>query len=377
MPVKNPHHYALVVGINEYPGIGSLTKPTTDAKAFYEWLIDPNLGGLDPDHCEVEFQVHPYLGKTAQQLAQLTAAQKRALAQPKSDDVKGALIKLIGIGSKLYREDSAAWTSSRLYIFFAGHGMANTFRDSDLFLADAGQGFYANRAPCEYILNYLVKVRPAFREVIFFADCCRSLKSGAGSAAFSMEDSQWPQLRVRQASCYATLFNDPSYETTKEDGRGFFSQALMEGLKGAAAPAGQRITTDNLRIYVQNRVNQLTAQLPFGPQNPDLHAPELIELLAQSPGPPPGSGPAPRAVTVKFLKFVGRVQLHGPDDQPVAGVPVFKAKKAGALWSLPALPLAIHHIVVLTGDGGLLARGGYFSWKDIPEDNGPANPLEM
>lgn len=376
MTVRNPHHYAIVVGINEYPAIGSLTKPIEDAKSFHKWLIDPALGGLNPDHCEVEIQADPYPGCQPAALQGLSGIDKRSRIHPKTERIKDSLIKWLDIGAKLYREKAVEWTKSRLYIFFAGHGMAENFRDCDLFAADAGQGYYSNRVPCEYLLNYLVQVRPSFHEVLVFADCCRSTKAEAGQPAFQLDKARWPPRPVRFASCYATLFNDKSYETTKEDGRGFFSMALLEGLKGAAAEQGVPITTENLRTYLLGRVKALTESVPYGPQIADLIAPEPITLLDQSPGPPLGSGSIPLGVEIKFLRFTGQARIHGPDDQPLPNIPLFDAAP-DKVWKLPALPPAIYHVTAETGDPGLLKKEGFFSWKNVPSENGVSKPVEM
>jgi hypothetical protein len=289
-------------------------------------------------------------------------------------DIKRKLNELIDDSNSLYKEDPEGWTSSRLYLFFAGHGMADGFRDCDLLLADAGPGYYEQRAPCEYILDHLIRIRPAFKEIVFFADCCRNMKSGR--AAFILEDKAWPSRGdIHHASFYATIFGKESYEP-KDAGRGFFSQALLEGLKGRAAPTGSPITTANLHTFVKDRVEQLTAKAPSGPQVPDVHFPRPIELLAQSPGSSLTPGTATGGLVIRFRRFTGNVQLHGPDDQPVAGVAPFAAIP-GSLWRLPALPQVIHHVVAITGNQSLLDAKGMFSWKEVPQDNDDANPMEM
>jgi hypothetical protein len=382
VPANNHHHYALVVGINEYPSIGSLTKPTVDAREFHKWLINPNLGGLDPEHCETEFQDVPYPGVGDVELAQLILEEKRRRVQPKADRIKEAFLRLEAKGNTLFKNDPGEWQSSRLYLYFAGHGMAVGRHDADLFLADAGPSWYGNRAPCEYILNHLTKVHPAFREVVFFADCCRSIKGTAGPATFSLDSNSWPSRgTIIGASCYATLFNDPSYESVHEDGRGFFSQALLEGLNGCAAPVGDKISTENLRIWVQDRLKQLTERVPGGPQSPDFHAPQEIVLLHRSPGSPAdpalaGPGPVANTVSVRFIRFTGVVRLHGPDDVLIGEIPAFNAAP-GAVWNLPNLQNVIHRIVVVAGDGSLLQKGGFFSWRDMIDSNGFPRLVEM
>jgi hypothetical protein len=42
----NDHHYAVVVGINRYPGLSDLTGARADAEAFAQWLEDGDGGAL-------------------------------------------------------------------------------------------------------------------------------------------------------------------------------------------------------------------------------------------------------------------------------------------------------------------------------------------
>jgi hypothetical protein len=50
--MTNEHHYAVVVGINRYPGIRDLQAARRDAEDFANWLRDPSGGALpdDDDH---------------------------------------------------------------------------------------------------------------------------------------------------------------------------------------------------------------------------------------------------------------------------------------------------------------------------------------
>jgi hypothetical protein len=52
-----PDDYALVIGINDYPkwedGAQSLKGANSDAKEFYDWLLDANGGGLLPGNAHL------------------------------------------------------------------------------------------------------------------------------------------------------------------------------------------------------------------------------------------------------------------------------------------------------------------------------------
>jgi hypothetical protein len=42
----NELHYAIVVGINRYPGIGDLSGARAGAEQLAAWLSDPDVGSL-------------------------------------------------------------------------------------------------------------------------------------------------------------------------------------------------------------------------------------------------------------------------------------------------------------------------------------------
>jgi hypothetical protein len=44
----NEHHYAVVVGINRYPGLSDLRGARADAGAFADWLERPDGGAVPP-----------------------------------------------------------------------------------------------------------------------------------------------------------------------------------------------------------------------------------------------------------------------------------------------------------------------------------------
>src|SRR5262249_8861826 len=105
-----------------------------------------------------------------------------------------------------------------------------------------------------------------------------------------------------------------------------FTEALLDGLNGDAAPAGLEITCANLRSYLQGRVQELTRNVTGGPQLPYCqYGPETLSdkpgAGANGPGGPgPASsvvlvprspGPGQRKITLRFVAFQGEVQLFG------------------------------------------------------------------
>src|SRR4051812_11535992 len=82
--IQQAKHYALVVGINDYPNYGSLGRPlkgaVADAQRFAKWLCDTNEGGGLPDeNCKVVVSSSAPLGPVQNEIdAELEEIWKQA-----------------------------------------------------------------------------------------------------------------------------------------------------------------------------------------------------------------------------------------------------------------------------------------------------------
>ena len=50
VPADRQHRYAIVIGIDRYPGFRDLGGACNDAEAFAEWLTDPNGGDVPAEN---------------------------------------------------------------------------------------------------------------------------------------------------------------------------------------------------------------------------------------------------------------------------------------------------------------------------------------
>src|SRR5215469_5941856 len=98
--VKNPKDYAVVVGIDEYPGYRSLKGAVADAKDFAKWLCKEEFGGGVPvENCRTVYSVKEPLAPLQDQI----------------DIAFDEIFAMVPPGKK----DQA----HRLYVYFSGHGM--------------------------------------------------------------------------------------------------------------------------------------------------------------------------------------------------------------------------------------------------------------
>src|ERR1700733_11341773 len=116
----NANDYAIVVGIDDYPGYRSLKGAVKDAEDFATWLCDSVAGGgVRANNCKTVFSVSTPLSPLQQQV----------------DEAFDAVLSSITKGTLAHR----------LYVYFSGHGMAESNLISDLCLANWAQKF-PNRA---------------------------------------------------------------------------------------------------------------------------------------------------------------------------------------------------------------------------------------
>jgi uncharacterized caspase-like protein len=258
--VPNDLHYAVVVGINRYPGIGDLGGARADASAFAEWLEDPDGGGL-PAANVMSVCV------TAKDEAKYDVARR---ARPTRDEIDYAFQDVRDAVRGKLDADSAAWDRSRLYFYVAGHGFAPQGGEGALFLANAeGDALGRNIELPRY--RRWCTTCAYFREIIIFADCCRTrVRSWAPGFGPSMQEcpAPWNGKSSTYLIGFGSALGNPTYEHPAAGGddqsRGYFTGALLEGLRGAAPRdnAGT-LTASALSSFVKTIVAERTGGQPF------------------------------------------------------------------------------------------------------------------
>ena len=348
---KNPNHFGLVVGIDRYPALGHLNHARADALAFYQWLTDPNGGSVPPKNCKL---IVIDDGKYPQDEPDDDDNARRERSIPSLQHLHDAVIRMEKSGDDLYERDRKAWEQSRLYYYVAGHGVAREATDA-LFLAANTTASYGFHVSCENILKYFLRTK-TFRELVLFADCCRTLQPNVVTQLLPFDAGLSRNRRpVPHAVCYGAAFGQQALEPADVDKRrGFFTDALLQGLSGAAASEGEQIDSTNLGVFVGQRVQLLTkkqqkAEIVADPSDPIVFRPAASK--------PPAAPPLPIGyqVTLTFGAFTGQVQLIGPDASAM-GAP--QAVAPGFEWILQ-LPTGLYEVESIP-PGALFADKGRF-----------------
>jgi hypothetical protein len=250
--------YAIVVGINRYPGISSLRGPENDARAFRDWLVSPKGGGLPPDN--------------PKQLQFILSSD-----YPEPDAPRRAKPTLELVEDAFYELFMAAYRGKvgrRLYVFLAGHGFAPSFGfapgldESALLMANAEKQALGYHIPGGVYVDWF-RAAAAFDEILLFMDCCRDDYSRTAPHLPPFAEVKRPEAaNVRYFYAYATKWSYKAREKEFVPGecRGLFSYALLEGLNGAAANSDGKITGQSLANYIFNRLPSLTPEKPQEPR---------------------------------------------------------------------------------------------------------------
>lgn len=280
----NEHHYAVVVGINRYPGISDLKFARKDAEDFCAWLKDAE-GGDVPDGNIVLITALDH---------EIPPGARPTDAKPIFEQVENALSALEQRCINHCNAHPEDWQKSRLYFFASGHGIASDPNEAALLMANASREFYGRNFSCAKYLVFYQMAQP-FKELVFFADCCRIHVGNApifGPTRTGVNKNNGEIITVRG---FATIFGKRAFEPTSEEEatnpdqlRGYFTKALIEGLKGQARdPESGEINSRTLSDYVTDRVQALTKnrQKPYFPDSASIifRSKDLPTVMRRTP----------------------------------------------------------------------------------------------
>jgi len=252
--VPNDDDYAIVVGIANYASYQAIDAAEGDARDFARWLRDPQGGDLPEDNVSL--------------VLSSDLPQQLRIGRPIRDDVEDEFIKLLN--------NRTGRIGRRFYFYFSGHGCAPSYDEIALIMANSSKGVPNRNIGARLYATTLVE-RANFDELVFFLDCCRGVDD-------TVDPQQPPFRRPQPAVDYTNvkltvavgsqigqLSNAPDSPTQ----RSFFTEFLLEGLRGAAATGDQSISVESLMQYVKPKVT--AKALGYGKrQVPELAKPAEI-----------------------------------------------------------------------------------------------------
>lgn len=237
--------YALIVGVDQYADtqISTLGGSSNDARALRDALI--RYAGFPTDQ------------------AILLASNQPVERQPTRGNILRRLSNLASIVPK----------DGLLLIAFAGHGIE---RQGQAFLLPSDAQVSDDINLLEQTAVNVLSVRDWVRktgvaQVLMIIDACRNDPAGRANADNPLTRNYTKgfnfDVRNREVTAFATLYateiGHRAYEY-KEKRHGYFTWALVEGLKGGAANTRGEVTLGGLVNYLQERVPKQVS-LDLGP----------------------------------------------------------------------------------------------------------------
>jgi len=347
--VTNAQHYALVVGIDRYPGVRDLTSARNDARRFAAWLEAEDGGAVPPAN------VMRVLAEDGELPDPLTLGQ----AIPRFQQIEDALFDLRQRCESHVEEHPADWQRTRLYVYVSGHGIAPAPDEAALLMANAARQRFGRNFSCDKFLDFF-KAAQTFHELVFFADCCRERVGAAPIQAPTWDRVEGDKGPVVALPGYATHFGDLAFEADTEQTelpdarRSFFTQALLEGLKGQAANDDGIIDSISLPRYVTERVKKLTENKPR-PQVPQMRAdPAAPIIFRRDVSPTTALAAKTHAVDIEFPPgWAGRAVLR---DGTLESIGMHDA--GAGTWTLD-LGNGLYEVSPETGSNPFAAAGRF------------------
>jgi hypothetical protein len=293
--MANDLDFAVIIGIENYIGIGPLGGPHGDALRFTDWLLSTDGGKLPKqDMKDNNGNIGRFLSTPDY--------------TPSQDDVDKWL------DDTMNRLAAAGKRGRRLYFYFSGHGIGATASNSALLLPKWSYTMRNYALSSEQYFGAF-RNKAAFEQLIFLMDCCRNRIVGVqGQQPFWGAPAPSP-LSSESLVFNASQFDSASYEASLPGNgtelnnllpRGLFTEALLAGLSGGAAGRNGRLTVYDLVNYVTMKLKELAdsegiTQFPRATIEMDLN-----EELA-------GPFPAKVGITINFNTAGEQVVLEDPD----------------------------------------------------------------
>ena len=251
----NSTHYALVIGINEYPdapGSYRLSGAVNDAKMVEKWLLAAKGGGIKPENCFTLYHTP-------------TITSSNVKGFPLRTHVNEIFKKIRSKLRQKYNDDKEI--ADRFYFYFSGHGQALRSQNDNILMCMANWGPdapHANLSSRLVLKEFLERCLPC-KELVFWTDCCRSRATDVREG-FLDESCRTPWKESFQPKLFwagATLHETSAGEAldANQSQSGYFTRALLEGLR--SGDSAQGVSWDGLRDFLRQRVEHIAQQDNF------------------------------------------------------------------------------------------------------------------
>jgi hypothetical protein len=272
----NGRDYGIVVGIDLYPGLGSLEGAQRDAESFAGWLVDPDGGGLPSENVRTILtrQFHP------------PPPPRTALADPGSRRFYAAVCDLLMDEVGNLRDFPVG---RRLYLYFSGHGFQgdSNFEEAALYTANATFNL-PEHIPGTREADAM-RAAAAFQEIVLIMDCCRDvqLTRRISEAWLCLPRNETDGAAVRTCYAFAARRGYQAQERQIEGNiQGVFTHVLLEALRRTPGDGEGRVTGQAIKNYIHNRWPDLVSSEISTSPRIEVDSANDVVLVVRPVGPP-------------------------------------------------------------------------------------------
>lgn len=264
--------HAIVVGINTYPGLSSLSGPCIDAQEFTGWLQAPGGGEVPANniHTLLSTDFHPPEPNDVSDV------------HPVEEEVNSLFRPLVSRGLMEGR------VGRRLYIYLAGHGFSDSadMGSAALYAANAEFTFAPHVAGTEYA-NWFRR-NGVFDEIVLIMDCCRTTTPMQSIRPPPLQNTGNPSMaaRVRIFYAYGTSWGAVARERPFNGSvRGIFTTALLKAIQNAPPNEKGKVTGQILKNLTHNIFDELAAGTETAPPEIRMDSNRDITFLERKDAP--------------------------------------------------------------------------------------------
>jgi hypothetical protein len=349
-------HFAVCIGIDRYPGFPGrdLTSATRDATAFRDWLVSPSGGDLPAENV--------VLATVAANEAFASAAD----ARPKMSEIAQ---HLNAVNSRIRAHlavNPADFDKTRIYIYAAGHGVAVPNGEGAILMADASRDLIGFNVDLSLYADWYLRCG-LVHDVIVFVDACREVTDGIPPGMVYFQHCRFPASKgtvrfIGYASRYGEQAWEPVASANADSQRGYFTEALIEGLSGQAEEAESgEVTAASLATYVAQAVERKT-QPPVAPypQRAEMPVDLAVRLVLRDSTDREGAGGSLtnpiHTATIKFpAGFAGEVVIRSSNGEEQG-----RWKASQGDWTI-SLPDSFYRVVAEPPGATAFQGNGLFS----------------
>lgn len=146
---------------------------------------------------------------------------------------------------------TSAGMRDRLFVYCSGHGRFNVAQPAMPALYCAQHRRSLPDLFCSFNWIPLLTALPAYREYLFFFDCCNDFQTDPLPALVIPD----VELRADRPAVLLVTAAQPGEQAIEQDGGGLFTDVLLEAISGSAGSVGsEEITAANLVDYLKEVV---------------------------------------------------------------------------------------------------------------------------